>query len=104
MTEADSRSEGLLEGLVDDYLARLRRGERPTVAEYADRYPELAERIREVFPGLALVERYKPESGEVADDHLVCPVVSGTGLPLTRLGDFRIHREIGRGGMGVVYE
>jgi len=46
--------------LADEYLQRRRHGERPTPAEYAARYPELAERILQVFPALEMIERFKP--------------------------------------------
>ncbi|MEP0841844.1 MAG: serine/threonine protein kinase, partial [Phycisphaerae bacterium] len=67
--------------------------------DYARRHPELADDIRELFPTILAVERAK---------HL--PAGSGHELhagyepPLGRLGDFRIVRELGRGGMGIVYE
>jgi hypothetical protein len=42
MPEPQIESDAILEELVDDYLARLWRGERPEVAGYVARYPELA--------------------------------------------------------------
>jgi hypothetical protein len=45
-----------MEEVVESFLGRLRGGERPTVAEYAEKYPDLAAKIREVFPGLLLIE------------------------------------------------
>ncbi|MFI5459935.1 MAG: protein kinase [Isosphaerales bacterium] len=104
MTGTDARFDTLLKELVEDYLSRLRRGERPPIAEYARRHPELAERINEIFPTLGLVELFKPDSGEVTDLPSSDLVLTGSGLPLKQLGDFRILREVGRGGMGVVYE
>ena len=35
--------------LAEEFLERRRRGERPEVSEYIERYPELAEEIRELF-------------------------------------------------------
>jgi WD40 repeat protein/serine/threonine protein kinase len=80
-----------VEELAEEFLARHRRGERPSPAEYIRRHPELADAIREVFPVLLLME------GAGTAEETVAPVPD-------RLGDYRIVREIGRGGMGVVYE
>ena len=60
---------------------------------YAQRYPQIAAILRDVLPALTLMNRSLSRNdksfGEVSD---------------RTLGDFRIVREIGRGGMGVVYE
>ncbi len=100
--------------LADEYLQRRRHGERPTPAEYAARYPELAERILQVFPALEMIERFKPapEDGDGRpqaagrDDRRLAGAGTGAGAgdALKKLGDYRIVRELGRGGMGVVYE
>ena len=41
-----------IERLAAEFADRLRRGERPSLNEYVDRYPELAFYIRELFPAL----------------------------------------------------
>jgi WD40 repeat protein/serine/threonine protein kinase len=97
MSEA-VRQEVSLESLVaevaDDFLERQRRGEHPDVEEYAARHPQAAEMLRKVLASLQLV-------GVSADGGLV---PGKAELPARELGDFRIVREVGRGGMGVVYE
>jgi eukaryotic-like serine/threonine-protein kinase len=40
---------------------RVRQGERPSLAEYTARYPELAEDIQKVFPAIVMMERLKPK-------------------------------------------
>src|SRR5262245_57489453 len=99
MTDNSAR-ELLLDRLADEFVARYRRGQRPSLEEYVDRHPELADDIRQLFPALAEVEQVKEVGREVA-----APLPARGPLPvLERLGDYRIVREVGRGGMGVVYE
>jgi serine/threonine protein kinase len=92
-----------IEDLAEEFLERRRRGERPSLQEYAERYPDLAGEIREFFPVLGLVEDFKPDTGD-ATGSIAGSIIPGIGKLLERLGDFRLLREVGRGGMGVVYE
>jgi serine/threonine protein kinase/WD40 repeat protein len=80
----------LLDRLAEEFAERFRRGERPALQEYAERYPDLAEEIRDLFPAMVEIER--AEAAEPPPG------------PLRQVADYRIVREIGRGGMGVVYE
>jgi serine/threonine protein kinase len=95
MADTESQSD-VIEQLADEFVERLRHGERPSAEDYVARFPELGPRIRRLFP---LMQMMEAEARDQADDR-----ASDGGLVLDRLGDFRIVREIGRGGMGVVYE
>jgi WD40 repeat protein/serine/threonine protein kinase len=96
-----------LEGLADEFIARWRNGERPTIAEYASRYPDHAESIREYFPTLVFLERMeligavRAGGGREASSR---PPTSEELRELLALHAPRYERadEIGRGGMGVV--
>jgi serine/threonine protein kinase len=86
-----------VEVLAEEFVARYRAGERPSIAEYAARYPDLGGEIEELFPAATLLEDVKVLSG--------APTARPHGPPAPeQIGDYRIVREIGRGGMGIVYE
>ena len=84
----------------DEFADRYRNGEYPSVTEYVDRFPEQADELKELLPAVAMMEQLKQKEESRIDSIERQSVISG----LQQLGDFRIVREIGHGGMGVVYE
>ncbi len=79
-----------------EYLAELEAGRVPDRKTYLDRHPDLAEALAECFDGIELAHAVSIELGP--------PPVQVAEFPTGTLGDFQILREVGRGGMGVVYD
>src|SRR5262245_50832903 len=78
-----------------DYLAELEAGRMPDRQAYLARHPELADALAEAFDGIELAQALRPNA----------PTGSAQpAYPVNPLGDFQIIREVGSGGMGIVYE
>jgi len=90
--------------LAEEFLERYRKGERPPLREYTERHPELAAEINDVFQTMAMMEKIAiaEESLQPEGPRSEAPTLDT--LTLEQFGDFRIIREVGRGGMGIVYE
>jgi eukaryotic-like serine/threonine-protein kinase len=92
--------------ILEEYMAEVENGRRPNIDEIVARYPELtglSDHIRGCLASLEFLHPTDPrQSLELQTDS-----VADLPLPdprLGQLGDFGLIREIGRGGMGIVYE
>src|SRR5947208_2473615 len=91
-----------VEALAAEFLERYRAGERPSLTEYTTKNPDWAKQIQSLFPALVMMEEIGVRESQ--PDGTAPPARGSNGRKLERLGDYRIVREVGRGGMGVVYE
>src|SRR5439155_15159676 len=78
---------------------------KPSREELQARYPEIVDALSECLEGLEFIQDAAPRLHESAEEFPASAAASLEDIqPLGSLGDFRILREIGRGGMGIVYE
>jgi serine/threonine protein kinase len=84
-----------------EYVIALEAGQKPNRQEFLAGHTDIAGALAECLAGLELVYEAAPQLQQSASS-----VANGSEefQPLAPLGDYRILREIGRGGMGVVYE
>jgi serine/threonine protein kinase len=83
---------------VQEYLAALEAGRKPDRDAFVARHADIAPALAQCLAGLDLVHTAGSKLKETQ-----APTAAAVEPP-TALGDFRIVRELGRGGMGTVYE
>ena len=90
----------LLEQVVERFTEEVRAGNNPDVDQWVQDHPHLSEELTDLLSSVAMIEGLKNFS-------------PSTSLPQSRfanveipdyLGEYKIVREIGRGGMGIVLE
>jgi hypothetical protein len=94
MLEADGEIGPDLAERLESYLSGLEQGLRPDREAFLAQHPQHAAQLAPYLPWVEMLCQAQP----LGDDTTANPPMP------SRLGDFRIICEIGRGGMGVVYE
>jgi serine/threonine protein kinase len=88
---------------LEQYLAAAEGGAKPNRQAFLARHADVAGPLAECLDGLEALHAAGSSPQELSGGAALAGLFT-EGQPGTPLGDFRILREIGRGGMGVVYE
>src|SRR5438034_6269404 len=97
-----SQADAILDDLLAEFADKLQTDERVDVDAFVRDHPERAEALRRMLPAIHVLANLELSPGRVNGD--AYPPAAEAQTALGELGDYRLVREIGRGGMGVVYE
>jgi tetratricopeptide (TPR) repeat protein len=93
--------EDLVDAAIADWLEAAEAGNVPDSHEFLARHPDLVDELTAFLSDRARFDRLAARIETAAYPQRTEPAVEPPGR---RLGDFEIVREIGHGGMGIVYE
>ena len=87
-----------LDSIAESFSAAIRSGNAPEIDQYVNQYPEAGNQLRNLLTSIAMIEGLKPGATSESDNQ------NAERLAIEHLDEYKIVREIGRGGMGIVCE
>jgi serine/threonine protein kinase len=93
----DADQDDELARVLDGYLRAVETGDAPSPERLIAEHPAIADRLRTCLASLRLV-------GQMGNAAVGVAALDQSAGEAEQLGDYRVIRQIGRGGMGVVYE
>ena len=100
-TDSATHQQRLVDAL-QGYLSEFEQGKLPDRSELFAEHPEIADELSACLADLDFIHR--PARALASEEPVGGVEPPLEEPPFVSLGDFRIVREIGRGGMGIVYE
>ena len=98
--DPDSTSEEALGAVIEELTRKIQAGQPIDFQALIRDHPDQAEQLQQLLPALHMLAGLSHSEARGMAPSTTSVVDEGMGT----LGDFRILREVGRGGMGVVYE
>src|SRR5262245_31492609 len=95
---SDPPEDLVLAKLMGDVAERLRVGEAVDLEAVIGEHPQYAEQLRQLFPAVAALAELDATQAQGPSGSHQQPEAGGN------IGEYQLLREIGRGGMGIVYE
>jgi WD40 repeat protein len=105
--QEDASADVRVEGVLHEYLQALDAGKNPNPRDYLDRHPDLADDLAAFFADQAKLDQLAQSMRAVAEPATLPSSESPPDESLGNVryfGDYELHKEIARGGMGVVYK
>ena len=102
--DLSNSDQAQLDAIAESYAAAIRRGDAPAVDQYLAQCPDIAcsvetrEQLRSLLHAVAMIEGLKPPTEPATDEQ------ASRQLAIDHLDEYKLVREIGRGGMGIVCE
>ena len=88
--------------LIEEFIEDVRAGKQPDIESFANRDPAIATQVRNALSAVLMIESPgKPDDSGVQLKPVNVPKPQNAP---SQIGEFQIIRELGRGGMGCVYE
>src|SRR5262249_33388000 len=93
----------VLDDVIEEIANKIQAGEPVDGAAILARHPDRADSIPRLLPAIEVMAEFGVSASRLAAAG-VSRELSPNSAELGTLGDFRLVRELGRGGMGIVYE
>ncbi|MEM6690784.1 MAG: protein kinase [Planctomycetota bacterium] len=89
-------SQTELDQIAEKFSSAIRKGQTKSVDEFLEEYPDAPTELKELLDSVALIEGLKQDSSPTGN--------AASSPSIDQLDDYQILREIGRGGMGIVFD